>query len=193
MLYGIEMDVVEVPLKIHFVGDCMFPVFCLPNAATAILFPTNGPRPLARLLRKPRLCEFLLDPSPSARICTIAVWKSPDAVQMIGQEDNRICHEWPSKRALSDDSSKKFTGTVVAEQRPPAVGNDGEEECSARNVGAPPIRHGSKCCEPAIRPAQPALQESSEILRTLDGGFAGAHEVGVGLVDRDVAVVADLT
>ncbi len=64
-LNRIVMDVVEMPFKIVFVFERVFPESGLPDAAAAFLRPPGADRPLGPAAGEPVLRELLLDPPPA--------------------------------------------------------------------------------------------------------------------------------
>lgn len=93
------MNVINVPLEIPVVANQVFPVSALPDAALASFYAARGPSVTGRYgARKP-----CLDQSPAGLVVRIAGRQSPDAVQVLGQDDHRVDFEWMPALDLAKD------------------------------------------------------------------------------------------
>lgn len=86
VLHRVEMDVIDMPREIGFVAQRVFPIATLPQAALAFT-GTAGGDPLAggQAVR-----EYCFDEAPAQRKIGIAFGQSPNGVQVVGQNDDRL-------------------------------------------------------------------------------------------------------
>ena len=78
MLDGVVMDVIDMLYKVALVAQHMLPVAMLPNVFQSCM-----------------LAEPRLDQSPARHEVGIVFRQSPDAMQVIGQDDDGVDSEWP--------------------------------------------------------------------------------------------------
>ena len=88
MLHGVEVDVIEMALKVFDFFDRMFPKFWLPDSSPTIVLSSLTDIALRAAVGKPTLCELGFDPLPTARVVCISRRHAPDRVEMIGQQDD---------------------------------------------------------------------------------------------------------
>ena len=137
MFHWIEVNVIDMMAEVPLVPNQVFPKTALPDAAFAAFDPACAP-PFTGI---DRTGESSFDPRPPGREIRVALRHRPDAVEVIGQNHDRIDVEWMSipHRAKAIAQQRN----VVLQQRRMSVrqGN-GEEVASARNVSTPIFRHG---------------------------------------------------
>jgi len=85
MLYGIEMDVIDVTSKVGFVANGMLPIAALPNPFLA--FGDFAGAALWIAVKVPR--ESSLDQAPTQRKISITSRQQPDGMEMIWQYADR--------------------------------------------------------------------------------------------------------
>jgi hypothetical protein len=89
MFHGVEVNVIDVPLEISIIADCVFPEATLPKR----VFPISVARDRsARLYDGGR--ESAFDQRPAIGEIGVSVGQRHDDVDMIGQHDDRIGREW---------------------------------------------------------------------------------------------------
>ena len=88
MLHRIPVDVIEAPLEIIFISDCVLPGTVLPDAALAVVRPILRAPSFAAARSEIISGEAFLDLPPAERVIVIVGRELPDGVQMIGQEDD---------------------------------------------------------------------------------------------------------
>ena len=92
MLDRVPVNIIDVPLEIPVITDHVLPIAALPNTTLTSLDTTFrssfAPRDLAG---KPRFDQRL-----AHLIVRIIVRQGPDAVEMLGKNDNRVNREWMS-------------------------------------------------------------------------------------------------
>jgi hypothetical protein len=95
--------------EVVFITDRMFDVPRLPDTSTALPLLTRKHVPICVSQMQPIAGETRLDRSPSCGKIEIAERKSPNSVNVIGQENNRINREGPSLLLISEPLSQQFS------------------------------------------------------------------------------------
>lgn len=115
VLHGVVMNVVDVAPQIEIVAYRMFPESPLPYSSFSLL-----PRGVtqARCVR-----EESFDEPPSGRVVRIFLGQRPDAVDVIGQDDDRSKRKWMAPPTLTQrhaenrDAIGECGGAALAQRR----------------------------------------------------------------------------
>jgi hypothetical protein len=136
VFHRIEVNVVDVTLKVALIAQRMLPKSALPNSPLAFAVPAL--RDL--LMSWHAASEHRLDQAPARREIRVAFGQCPYRVQMIGQHDRCFgCERVPSSRIV-ECATQQFN--IVREQLRPAVNQiDGEEIAAAGQKITSIIRH----------------------------------------------------
>ncbi len=138
MFYGIDVDVITVPLKVVLVPQRVFPVSPLPAAAFTFSFPAYR----ASLAHRDTAGKYRLEQAPARCRVRIAQRQGPNRVQMIRQHDNGVEH----KRMFRPHVAKRFAQEIdlFHKQMRAAVGEiDGEKEAPAGYKVTPVVGHSN--------------------------------------------------
>jgi len=135
VLDWIVMDIVHVPVQIHFVADRVLPETALPQRILAASIALDR-----QPTRDDVAAEQTLDPPPAAGEICIFLRKRHDDVQMIRKDHDGIDGEWALP--ASDTKSASERDDVVDQNGRTSVGGgDGKEKCSAGDEAAPIVDH----------------------------------------------------
>jgi hypothetical protein len=130
MFYGIEVNVIDMPLKVGVVPDRVLPIPPLPQSSLAL-------RDLARCAREidgQSARKAALDQARTQRKIGVIWRKPPDGVNMIRQDANRYGFERSASLHVSVDAPQSVDVPNQQVTRP--IGErDGEEECAAFKEG----------------------------------------------------------
>jgi hypothetical protein len=89
MLHWIEMNVVDMALKIGVIANRMLPISTLPNTLLSLVDLACGSRPRIEAARK-----AALDQAPTRREIGVIFRQRPNCVNVIGQDANPDRFEW---------------------------------------------------------------------------------------------------
>jgi hypothetical protein len=160
VLHWIVVNVVEVPFELLLVTDCVLPEAALPHTSTTVAPSRVVPRLFAATACKPLLGELLLDEHPTAREVGVVSRKSPDHVQVVGQEHQSVCCEWPTCVTFAQRPPQRRTRCIVAEEALPVLRDHSEEEGPARHMSPAIHRHARSIAweQRVVRTADPTHQ-----------------------------------
>jgi hypothetical protein len=144
------MDVIEVLVVVVLTGDGVFPEAALPDAA---FLPSNAGRIEGRfssVLVAPLASELRFDERDAEGIAFVLFGKSPDAMQMIGEEDDGRNLERARALAFFDGGSEAFSSERRGEDVDAIVGDESEEIGAAGTVKAAVVGHGFKISKKVV-------------------------------------------
>ncbi len=132
---GIELNVIDVSLKIGLIADRVLPIAPLPNSFLAF---NNLARRARSRLDSPREAAF--DERPSGGKVCISIGQGPDSVEVIRKNANCNGLKWPS--ILNESVGRSQTFDFFNEQCARAINeNDREKERDAFGLYASIVRH----------------------------------------------------
>ena len=135
MLHRIEMDIIDMALKIRVIANGMFPIAPLPDTFLSFADFACGPRHWIKTSRK-----AALDQAPTYREIVIALRQRPKRVDVIGQDANGDSFKLATLLDCPIDLSQ--TVNLIEQQVARPFGeNDREEECAAFDFGSYVSRH----------------------------------------------------
>ncbi len=141
MPHRVEMDVVDMGGEIVFVADGAFPVAALPNAALRFCRAARWDRfGAGQAARKGGF-----DQAPAGGKIGIAIRQSPDCVEMVGQDNDRLDREGMPGPHIAEGGAE--TVDVIDQHREGAVfqvngkeiGATGEKVAAVRGHGRRPM------------------------------------------------------
>jgi hypothetical protein len=80
MLHWVEMNVVNMALKIGVIANRMLPISTLPNTLLSLIYLARGSRPWSEAARKPAL-----DQAPARREVGVTLRERPNRVNVKGR------------------------------------------------------------------------------------------------------------
>jgi len=136
------MDVIDVAGKVGFIAYLMFPISMLPDG----LFALDQPRRIGRMEERCRAMfgEAGFDQTPARREVGIIGWQGPDAVKMVGHDDDGIDAEWTRSADGPEGIAQDSDGIIRSKDRSAALGDKGEEEGTAGNKSASVLHGGCR-------------------------------------------------
>jgi len=137
----IEMDVFDVLDQIVFILDRVFHVSGLPDPSPPLAMVTRKHPLFAVTIPQPLPSEPRLDRRPPSGEVKIPRGQSPDRMEMIGQDDNRVEGERSSDSLQPKTVAEKATRRFIRKQRDTACRHDREEEGTSRNLVSSKVRH----------------------------------------------------
>ena len=138
MLDGVVMDVIDVVCEVALVTQHMLPIPLLPD-----------------IFKIEALAEPCLDQATARHEIGIAFRQGPDAVQVIGQDDDSVDSEWPLMPHGAERITQQIHGSGSSENRP-AVGRHHREEKTAAWLKCASVSHGFEVLSDyGLRPKRP--------------------------------------
>ena len=141
VLDGVVMDVVDVVDQVVLVADRMLPETLLPDAAFTMASSRLGDGRLAAPAREPELGEQHFDACPANGEVAVALRELPDAVQMLGQQDDRGDLERVTDLDLAHGGPQGSAGWCFQQDRASPLGYHREEEHASGLEQASIVRH----------------------------------------------------
>lgn len=135
----VVMDVIAVDVEIPLITKGMFPESALPNASFAFLLPSSR----QAFPRREGSGKRGFDQPPSCGVVRIVRRQSPQAMQMIRENDDSV----DVKRSLPPHGNERGTqGVNLFRQEIPAAFQEGDREKvgSTGDIGANVMRHGGE-------------------------------------------------
>lgn len=139
MMDRIEVDVVEMRDEVTIVPDQMFPEASLPHIPLASRTIDVCPLRCTNSLHIGS-CEGFFDQPPPRRVVGIVLWKLPDGMKVIRQDNLSLDFERMAALDVLDHVAEQLHDFGIAEQWPPLVCNEREEIAGALDC-ASPIAH----------------------------------------------------
>lgn len=135
------MGVLDVASEIPLVAYVVFPIATLPDGAFAAGHATwrftSCVDSWYNVAREPAL-----DGAPADGEIGIVGGQRPDAMQVVGQDDDGLDGERPNDAGPINCLTQSLQGIGRSQGRPPFVGHDREEERAAGHEGSPVFGHG---------------------------------------------------
>lgn len=143
VLDRIVMNVVAQAFEFGFVADGMFPETALPDAAFILFLSRIATGGFGSTSGEVVHGERRFDQTPAGGIVFVAVGKSPNAVQVIGQQDNGIHVERMVRANRLHGGAKGRACRFRGQDRAAEVGYQCEEVGTAGKKEAAVFRHGT--------------------------------------------------
>ena len=139
MLDGVVMDVVPVSVQIRLVPNRVFPKPSLPDS----LLLLHPPRIRDGSGRSHKLAaaEGGFDQPPSHREVIVVVWKYPDAVEMVRQNNHGVDLKRIGRHHSLEAGPQEIDSRLLFEERAAFLSGDGEEEYAALHIGSLVVWH----------------------------------------------------
>ena len=87
--------------------------------------------------------NVVFDQPPARRKIIVGFRQLPDAMQMIGKNNNRINTKWARGNNVAKCISQAIVNFGLRQPRPPIIGHDGEEITPATLIGPPIVAHSA--------------------------------------------------
>src|SRR5262245_52467055 len=125
------MDVIAMLPEIVLVAKPMLPIACLPDSASFLASMVRRYREFCSARLEVCVREATLDQPPPSREIIVSCWQLPDAVQMIGQENERRHLERSLLARAFDRIPKVIPRRRCGQDRLPSCRDNGKEMCRA--------------------------------------------------------------
>ena len=102
VLDRVVVDVVTQPFIFSLVSYAMLPESPVPHSTLRVTKARSASPGFATTTAQESGREIALDQAPTRRVVVISVRQDPDAMEMIGQENNGIESEWPPSAHAHD-------------------------------------------------------------------------------------------